>query len=363
MTIQDLKDKELIIYEVVSGSKAYGLDTPTSDTDIRGIFVLPIEEVLKGNYIDQVADEKNDIVYFEIKKFLDLARKGNPNILELLNVSDEHILYQDGSAMQTILDNRDIFITKKLRHTFVGYAHSQIKKAKGLNKKINWDKERVEKKDISDFCYVHIGNEKSVKLKKFSELKGYKEHHIGLTAVNNFPNCYAMYFMENGNGKMFGKDRNMIKHTSIPKLSAEVGAISMMRFDINAYSQYCKDYKSYNEWVENRNPERYKMNVKNNGDYDAKNLMHCMRLLHVARDIASGKGIVVKRTEDRDYLMSIRLGQLTYEEILSNSDKLIEEIKELFDNSSLPDEITEEQERTLQSILLDIRTVKCKVFN
>jgi len=45
MKIQDLKDQNLIILECISGSKAYGLDTPQSDTDIRGVFILPQEDI------------------------------------------------------------------------------------------------------------------------------------------------------------------------------------------------------------------------------------------------------------------------------------------------------------------------------
>ena len=62
MTIQDLKDKGLIIYECISGSKAYGLDLPTSDTDIRGVFILPQDEIYGLRYIEQVADKTNDTV-------------------------------------------------------------------------------------------------------------------------------------------------------------------------------------------------------------------------------------------------------------------------------------------------------------
>ena len=41
MTLEALKASGHIIFECISGSRAYGLDTPTSDTDIRGVFILP----------------------------------------------------------------------------------------------------------------------------------------------------------------------------------------------------------------------------------------------------------------------------------------------------------------------------------
>jgi len=63
MTIEELKQKDLIILECLSGSKAYGLDTPTSDTDIKGVFILPKSEFYGLSYISQVNNESNDIVY------------------------------------------------------------------------------------------------------------------------------------------------------------------------------------------------------------------------------------------------------------------------------------------------------------
>ena len=63
MTIDDLQNRGLIILECISGSKAYGLDTPTSDTDIKGVFILPKAEYYGLNYIPQVNNETRCCVY------------------------------------------------------------------------------------------------------------------------------------------------------------------------------------------------------------------------------------------------------------------------------------------------------------
>ena len=83
-TIKDLKDKGLIIFEAIMGSQAYGTNTPESDTDIRGVFVQPLEDALKYGYVEQVSDETNDITFYELGRFIDLLIGNNPNILELL---------------------------------------------------------------------------------------------------------------------------------------------------------------------------------------------------------------------------------------------------------------------------------------
>lgn len=92
LTIEEVKNNGWLIFETITGSKAYGLDTAKSDTDIRGVFVLPKHLFYSLEYTPQVSNESNDIVYYELKRFVELLAKNNPNILELLNVPEACIL-------------------------------------------------------------------------------------------------------------------------------------------------------------------------------------------------------------------------------------------------------------------------------
>ena len=56
-TIDKLRQENLIIFEAIGGSRAYGTSLPTSDTDIRGVYIQPIEDILSFGYIEQVADD------------------------------------------------------------------------------------------------------------------------------------------------------------------------------------------------------------------------------------------------------------------------------------------------------------------
>ena len=94
MTIEDLRERGLIILECISGSRAYGLDTPSSDTDIKGVFILPKEEYYGLTYTPQVSNETNDIVFYEFGRFMELLSLNNPNILELLNAPESSIIYK-----------------------------------------------------------------------------------------------------------------------------------------------------------------------------------------------------------------------------------------------------------------------------
>jgi len=72
MTINELRDHGLILFEAVVGSRAYGLDTATSDTDIKGVFYLPRDYFFGNKYIAQVANSSNDEVYYELGRFVEL---------------------------------------------------------------------------------------------------------------------------------------------------------------------------------------------------------------------------------------------------------------------------------------------------
>jgi hypothetical protein len=191
MTIQDLKDKNLIIFECITGSTAYGTNLPTSDIDIKGVFIQPIEDILGMGYVQQVNDEKNDITYYEIRRFIELISTNNPNLLEMLNVPEDCIKYKH-PIFDEIINNSDKFITKLCKNSFAGYAVTQIKKARGLNKKIVNPVEK-ERKSPLDFCSV-IAQNGSKPLTKFLEENGMEQLFCGLVKIPNARDVYALYY-------------------------------------------------------------------------------------------------------------------------------------------------------------------------
>lgn len=118
-----------IILEGVTGSKAYGLDTENSDTDIKGIYLLPTRKVLSLNFDPQGTTKDNtdpDWVYHEVGKFMKLAMAGNPTITELLWLDDYTLLTPIG---QLLVDNRKLFLsTKAIKKAYSGYAMGQAER-------------------------------------------------------------------------------------------------------------------------------------------------------------------------------------------------------------------------------------------
>ena len=174
MTIEDLKAQGLIILECISGSRAYGLNTPTSDTDIKGVFLLPKKDFYGLEYTPQVSDATNDVVYYELGRYMELLAVNNPNILELLNTPEESVLYMHPFLKEI---KTELIISKLCKNTFGKFAMAQVKKAKGLQKKIV-NPVGKERKGILSFCYVNQG-QGSIPLLKYLELKGWKQEDCG----------------------------------------------------------------------------------------------------------------------------------------------------------------------------------------
>ena len=330
MTIEELKKSGHIIFECISGSRAYGLDTPTSDTDVRGVFILPKESFYSLDYVGQVNNKSNDIVYYELRKFIELCSKNNPNILELLNVPEECVLYKHPIFDEIKLD---FFISKNCEKSFANYAYAQIKKARGLEKKIVNPVEK-DRKSVLDFCFVYA-NGKSMPLKVFLDIKNIKQQNCGIANIAHLKDCNNLYHSLEipYKGIIRSEKANDIALSSIPK---EEKAIGMLFFNKDGYSTYCKKYKEYWDWVDKRNEERYKTTVSHGKNYDSKNMMHTFRLLHMAKEIAFESTINVKRS-DRAFLLDIKKGKFEYDELVSWAEERKLELEELYISSNLPE--------------------------
>lgn len=327
MTIEQLKKSGSIIFESISGSRAYGLDIATSDTDIRGVFILPKEHYYSLNYISQINNETNDIAYYELNKFLELLAKNNPNIMELLNMPDQCILYKH-PIFDTI--KKEHFLSKLCKNTFANYAFTQIKKARGLNKKIV-NPVAKERKSVEDFCYVRDGKQ-SVLFKEFIIEKNLKPNHCGLVKLSHMKDCYNLFYNKSLNYKGIARaNANDVCLSPVPKSELP---IAVLYFNVDGYSTYCKKHKEYWGWVDKRNEERYKNNISHSKNYDAKNMMHTFRLLHMAQEIGLDNKINVRRS-DRDYLLSIKNAEFEYDELVENAESIKENLDLIYEKSSL----------------------------
>jgi predicted nucleotidyltransferase len=360
------------LYLVIRGSHAYGTNVETSDVDYAGVFIQPVEDIIGNKYKEQINDDKNDIVIYEIRRFLELLGSNNPTVLELLNTPEDCIVYKD-PIFDEVLKNRDKFITKICAKSLGGYAKQQISKAKGQDKKQNWEKDKVTRKEVLDFVYV-IEGEKSIPWKVWNsdDERQFEEKFCGVVNVPNARDVYAVYYdglaknmfseyvneLDRENLKRFTKQSgkpmgfgykglintgegenagvsNQLRLSSIPKGEEPICVIT---YNKDGYSQHCKDYKSYQTWLEERNEARW-VDVQSHGQkIDGKNMMHCVRLMQMAREIAEGKGIIVRRPNVEE-LLDIRKGKVDLQSLIDKVESEIKEIDKLFEESELPDSV------------------------
>ncbi len=349
LNLQDLRSQNLILLEAISGSHAYGLNTPTSDTDIRGVFLLPQDRLYGLHPVEQVADEKNDVVFYELGRFIDLLIKNNPTMLELLAVPADCVVYR-----HTIMDlvKPEMILSKLCKEAFAGYAKAQIYKARGLNKKVVNPMEE-KRKGILDFCFVPVGQGAVPVLEWLAE-RGWAQEDCGLV---NVPHMHDMYALVYGGphaherlsfkGIAAKEHSNNVSLSSVPK-GMEVAC--NMAFNKDGYTIYCKDYKAYWDWVALRNEARYAGTVAHGKNYDAKNMMHTFRLLDMAAEIAEGQIIV--RRPNREALLAIRRGEREYEELLAEAEARLSTIDRLFAESTLPEKPDAEM---LNGLLVQMR--------
>lgn len=339
MTFEQLmKEPKHLLLKCISGSRAYNLALPTSDTDLKGIFVLPQKEFYGLNYTPQVSNETNDEVFFEIGRFIDLLTKNNPNILELLSTPPEHVLYRH--PLMDLIKPED-FLSKLCMDTFAGYAKTQIKKARGLNKKVNQSFER-ERKSILDFCYVVEGNG-TAPLQTWLSARDLRQEHCGLAALAHFRNAYQIYVHPPGHpsadqpfrGIVSSPEANDVQLSPIPK---GLPPMAVMHFNKDGYSLYCREYKEYWHWAIDRNEERYQSTLRHGQNYDAKNMMHTFRLLTMAEEIARHRRVIVHRPDpDRTFLLRIRAGEFPFEDLISRVESKLAAIETLYAQSDLPE--------------------------
>lgn len=115
-----------VIFRCVVGSRAYGLDTEASDWDRRGVYLPPAERHWSlAGVPEQLEDEDTQECYWELQKFLELALKSNPNVLECLWSP----LVESATPLgRELLALRSALLSQLVFQTYSGYVASQFRK-------------------------------------------------------------------------------------------------------------------------------------------------------------------------------------------------------------------------------------------
>lgn len=293
-----------IILIGVGGSHAYGTNIPGSDVDIRGIALNTKKEILGSTNFEQVVNEATDTTIYSIKKIISLLSACNPNTIELLGLKPEHYLYLS-SIGQELLDNKKLFLSKRAKYSFGGYAFSQLRR---LDNKAARTIKQVDREQ-------HILNSIT-------------------TATYAWPEKYKCF--KTGEGiKLYLADSER------PDMDKEIF------MDITLTGYPLRDYKAM--WADMKNivSDYDKIGHRNNNAIErgklGKHMMHLVRLYLMCIDILEKEEIITYRENDIPFLMDIRNGKFLdnnsqpvaeFYEMVNEYEKCLEYAVE---NTSLPD--------------------------
>ncbi len=280
-----------LIYETIHGSRAYGLQTPESDTDRKGIIIGPRRWYLGFLKSPEQIELNADHVRYELRKFMRLAAAANPTILELMwtDPSDHEVVTP---LAERLLDHRERFLSRRVERSFCGYAMSQLGRI--------------------------------------------RSHRRWLLEPPAGPPCRG--------------DFGLPERSTIPR--DQLGAVEAMLADgridegtlspnflaildrERRYRSARKGWQSYETWRRTRNPRRAALEARYG--YDTKHAMHLIRLLRMGREILASGAVLVRRP-DAEELLAIRAGTWPYDQLIESSEALAAEIKALAKDAPLPE--------------------------
>ena len=291
------------IFMTIHGSNAYGTATPESDIDLRGIAVAPKEYYFgfSNNFEQAEGKEPYDMTVFSLPKFFSLGAKCNPNILEIINTEKEDWIITT-PLFENLWKNRSLFLSKRAKHTFAGYAKAQLHRIKSHR---NWLLNPVDKEPTRE--------------------------QYGLSTKE----------------KLSQSDLGAINSLIENDVPLDKNVMTLFRQEQN-FHRAKQTWIQYQSWKKNRNPKRAELEAKYG--YDGKHASHLVRLFNTCKDILEKGEVIVKRPEAK-LLLEIKNGAWAYEYLISWADEQEQIINEICEKSTLPEH---PPEKRLDDLCLEI---------
>ena len=284
-------DLQNVIYLTLSGSYGYGTNTENSDFDLRGVLIEDKKYLLGLKSFEQFEDLQTDTVIYGLKKFVRLCINANPSALELLGTEDDctAVMTEKGKLLR---ENSGLFLTRRVISSFGNYALAQLR--------------RMQNALSHDSCT------ESEKLRHVQNSLNAQLEHIR-RSYSSFDGGSAEIYSSGGELKL---------------------DITLKNYPLRDFTGICSELsntvRTYNK-LSGRNSRKDEAHLN-------KHAMHLIRLLITGTDILNGKGIISKRRDEHDFLMDLRSGRYSYEEIFRFADDYQAKFREAAENTKLPQE-------------------------
>jgi uncharacterized protein len=326
------------------GSHAYGLNHADSDLDYRGVFIAPKSYYLGNGKIEQwdggwaepgildFLDDSKDTVLYELRKYLHLAAAANPNILELLWLSSYPLTTPVG---RKLVANRHLFLSKKVKHTFSGYAMAQIRKIESHRKWLL--QPPTHPPDRAEFG---LENEKPLTKETLHTFLEYL-YLLIRDKIEYLAEAAELYQLLVGDIDFKGMlKQHPLADEAIPysqNLTNASGDFIKLLQKSQGYNNACREWEAYQSWCQHRNPQRAGMEAKSG--FDLKHAMHCLRILRSGTEVLRSGEVPVNRVlaGDAAELRGVLNGDYSYEQVKAMADAATAEMEAAYSASALPD--------------------------
>ena len=363
------------IFLTVAGSQSYGMATPASDYDYRGIAIPPLDSytslmykfeqcvdtdkgkhVYKNYDVGMLQDDPRvsgdesrspDMQVFELSKFMRLALANNPSVLEVL-FTDPKFFVIKHPIMDKLLANKEQLLSKQVKARYSGYALSQLNRIKLHRRHLLHPPTRKPTRaeyGLPEYTLLSadmLGAAESLIQKEVDEFMVDQTHlpedvkiDLGFAMNKTLKAVWASINQTEypiGEGKRYPTfDEALYSGVVKDQQFSEQFMLTLAKE--RQYRVAKKEWDNYQHWLVSRNPARAELEAK--FGFDCKHASHLVRLLLTCREILE-KGTLTVLRPDAELLLSIRQGAWTYDQLVEFAEKEDKDLNDVLKTCNLP---------------------------
>lgn len=338
------------IYLCKHGSHAYGLNTESSDIDLRGILIEPIDSVLSCQNNFEQAEKIDfslitglnnelcaDTTIFGLRKFIRLAVEANPNVLELLFVEENERYIWNNRWSDKLLSIRDDFLSQKAYYTFKGYSAHQFRRLQNHRQWI-----------VNPPSPPPTREEYGLPVMPLIPSDQLKAAFAAINKKLETWNFADMSGLDNAaRVSMIETQAEILAEIQIGSDEKWKAAGRILSYDDNfmylldrerTYNGLKMQFAQFVNWQKTRNPARYATEVA--CLCDTKHASHLLRLYMEVLDVLNGNGLILKRPkEERELLLAFKTGKFgksSFDKMMEYKEDLEKKVDLAFKNTKLP---------------------------